>query len=60
MRKAARMKDAGERSDVEAGMAMLLASETGKELVSTPCASTAATATGGVRDRRLYRDAPLR
>jgi alkylation response protein AidB-like acyl-CoA dehydrogenase len=29
-RKAARMKDAGERSDLEAGMAKLLASETGK------------------------------
>src|SRR4051812_30530267 len=32
-RKAARMKDAGERSDLEAGMAKLLASETGKEVV---------------------------
>ena len=30
--KAARMKDAGERSDLEAGMAKLLASETGKEV----------------------------
>src|SRR5687767_14528927 len=29
--KAARMKDAGQRSDLEAGMAKLLASETGKE-----------------------------
>jgi alkylation response protein AidB-like acyl-CoA dehydrogenase len=29
-RKAARMKDAGERSDLEAGMAKLIASETGK------------------------------
>jgi alkylation response protein AidB-like acyl-CoA dehydrogenase len=32
-RKAARMKDAGERSDLEAGMAKLLASETGKKLL---------------------------
>src|SRR6266496_6540649 len=32
-RKAARMKDAGARSDLEAGMAKLLASETGKEVV---------------------------
>ena len=31
--KAARMKDAGERSDLEAGMAKLIASETGKECV---------------------------
>src|ERR1051325_9061434 len=31
--KAARMKDAGERSDLEAGMAKLFASETGKEVV---------------------------
>jgi alkylation response protein AidB-like acyl-CoA dehydrogenase len=32
-RKAARMKDAGERSDLEAGMAKLMASEIGKECV---------------------------
>ena len=44
-RKAARMKDAGERSDLEAGMAKLLASETGKECVEDCSASTAATAT---------------
>ena len=31
--KAARMKDAGQRSDLEAGMAKLFASETGKEVV---------------------------
>ena len=31
--KAARMKDAGERSDIEAGMAKLFASEAGKEVV---------------------------
>ena len=44
-RKAARMKDAGERSDLEAGMAKLLASETGKEVVEERFASTVATAT---------------
>ena len=43
---AARLKDAGERNDVEAGMAKFLASEFGKEVVEqTPSASTAATAT---------------
>ena len=31
--KAARLKDAGQRSDLEAGMAKLFASETGKEVV---------------------------
>ena len=31
--KAARLKDAGERSDLEAGMAKLFASEAGKEVV---------------------------
>src|ERR671918_2927948 len=35
-RKAARLKDAGERSDLEAGMAKLFASETGKEGVGDP------------------------
>src|SRR5919106_313615 len=35
-RKAARLKDAGERSDLEAGMAKLFASETGKEVVEDP------------------------
>ena len=43
--KAARMKDAGERSDIEAGMAKLFASETGKADAEEACASTAATAT---------------
>jgi alkylation response protein AidB-like acyl-CoA dehydrogenase len=32
-RKASRMKDAGERSDLEAGMAKLFASEAGLEVV---------------------------
>ncbi len=58
--KAARMKDAGERSDLEAGMAKLLASETGKEVVEE-CFRIH----GGYgyskeyEIERLYRDAPL-
>ncbi|MFM8527284.1 MAG: acyl-CoA dehydrogenase family protein [bacterium] len=58
--KAARMKDAGERSDLEAGMAKLLASETGKEVVED-CFRIH----GGYgyskeyEIERLYRDAPL-
>jgi alkylation response protein AidB-like acyl-CoA dehydrogenase len=58
--KAARMKDAGERSDVEAGMAKLFASETGKEVVED-----AFRIHGGYgyskeyEIERLYRDAPL-
>ncbi len=59
-RKAARMKDAGERSDLEAGMAKLLASETGKE-----CVGDCFRIHGGYgyskeyEIERLYRDAPL-
>ncbi|HEY1286012.1 MAG TPA: acyl-CoA dehydrogenase family protein [Solirubrobacterales bacterium] len=59
-RKAARLKDAGERSDLEAGMAKLLASETGKE-----CVEEAFRIHGGYgyskeyEIERLYRDAPL-
>ncbi len=58
--KAARMKDAGERSDLEAGMAKLLASETGKE-----CVEQSFRIHGGYgyskeyEIERLYRDAPL-
>jgi alkylation response protein AidB-like acyl-CoA dehydrogenase len=58
--KAARMKDAGTRSDVEAGMAKLFASETGKEVVEE-----AFRIHGGYgyskeyEIERLYRDAPL-
>ena len=58
--KAARMKDAGQRSDVEAGMAKLFASETGKEVVED-----AFRIHGGYgyskeyEIERLYRDAPL-
>jgi alkylation response protein AidB-like acyl-CoA dehydrogenase len=59
-RKAARMKDAGARSDLEAGMAKLMASETGKE-----CVEEAFRIHGGYgyskeyEIERLYRDAPL-
>ncbi len=58
--KAARLKDAGERSDLEAGMAKLLASETGKE-----CVEDCFRIHGGYgyskeyEIERLYRDAPL-
>jgi alkylation response protein AidB-like acyl-CoA dehydrogenase len=58
--KAARMKDAGERSDLEAGMAKLFASETGKE-----CVEESFRIHGGYgyskeyEIERLYRDAPL-
>ncbi len=59
-RKAARLKDAGERSDLEAGMAKLFASETGKE-----CVEECFRIHGGYgyskeyEIERLYRDAPL-
>jgi alkylation response protein AidB-like acyl-CoA dehydrogenase len=58
--RAARMKDAGERSDLEAGMAKLFASEAGKEVVED-----AFRIHGGYgyskeyEIERLYRDAPL-
>jgi alkylation response protein AidB-like acyl-CoA dehydrogenase len=58
--KAARMKDAGERSDLEAGMAKLFASESAKEVVEE-----ALRIHGGYgyskeyEIERLYRDAPL-
>ncbi len=58
--KAARLKDAGERSDLQAGMAKLLASETGKE-----CVEECFRIHGGYgyskeyEIERLYRDAPL-
>ncbi len=59
-RKAAMLKDAGQRSDLEAGMAKLFASETGKEVVED-----AFRIHGGYgyskeyEIERLYRDAPL-
>ncbi len=58
--KAARMKDAGERSDLEAGMAKLFASETGRF-----CAEQSLRIHGGYgyskeyEIERIYRDAPL-
>ncbi len=58
--KAARLKDAGQRSDLEAGMAKLFASEIGKEVVED-----AFRIHGGYgyskeyEIERLYRDAPL-
>jgi alkylation response protein AidB-like acyl-CoA dehydrogenase len=58
--KAARMKDAGQRSDLEAGMAKLYASEAAKEVVDD-----ALRIHGGYgyskeyEIERLYRDAPL-
>src|SRR2546430_17167332 len=58
--RAARLKDAGERSDLEAGMAKLFASETGKEVVED-----AFRIHGGYGYSKedeiesLYRDAPL-
>jgi alkylation response protein AidB-like acyl-CoA dehydrogenase len=59
-RKAARLKDAGVRADLEAGMAKLFASEAGKEVVED-----AFRIHGGYgyskeyEVERLYRDAPL-
>ena len=58
--KAARMKDAGQRSDLEAGMAKLFASEAGRF-----CAEECLRIHGGYgyskeyEIERLYRDAPL-
>src|SRR5439155_19601202 len=57
--RAARLKDAGERSDLEAGMAKLFASETGRL-----CAEECLRIHGGYgyskeyEVERLYRDAP--
>ncbi|HEX3688247.1 MAG TPA: acyl-CoA dehydrogenase family protein [Solirubrobacteraceae bacterium] len=59
-RQAARMKDAGQRSDIEAGMAKLFASETGRL-----CAEECLRIHGGYgyskeyEIERIYRDAPL-
>jgi alkylation response protein AidB-like acyl-CoA dehydrogenase len=58
--KAARMKDAGERSDVEAGMAKLFASETGKEVVEDSFRIHGGYGYSKEYEiERLYRDAPL-
>ena len=60
MLKAARMKDAGERSDLEAGMAKLLASETGKEVVEESFRIHGGYGYSKEYEvERLYRDAPL-
>src|SRR3954454_11019037 len=60
MLKAARMKDAGERSDVEAGMAKLFASETGKEVVEDSFRIHGGYGCSKESEiERLYRDAPL-
>jgi len=59
-RKAARMKDAGERSDLEAGMAKLFASETGKEVVEDSFRIHGGYGYSKEYEiERLYRDAPL-
>jgi alkylation response protein AidB-like acyl-CoA dehydrogenase len=59
-RKAARLKDAGERSDLEAGMAKLLASETGKEVVEDSFRIHGGYGYSKEYEiERLYRDAPL-
>jgi alkylation response protein AidB-like acyl-CoA dehydrogenase len=59
-RKAAAMKDAGERSDLEAGMAKLLASETGKEVVEESFRIHGGYGYSKEYEiERLYRDAPL-
>ncbi len=59
-RKAAKLKDAGERSDLEAGMAKLFASETGKEVVEDSFRIHGGYGYSKEYEiERLYRDAPL-
>ncbi len=59
-RKAAAMKDAGQRSDLEAGMAKLFASETGKEVVEESFRIHGGYGYSKEYEiERLYRDAPL-
>jgi alkylation response protein AidB-like acyl-CoA dehydrogenase len=58
--RAARLKDAGERSDLEAGMAKLFASETGKEVVEDSFRIHGGYGYSKEYEiERLYRDAPL-
>jgi alkylation response protein AidB-like acyl-CoA dehydrogenase len=58
--KAARLKDAGERSDLEAGMAKLFASEIGKEVVEDAFRIHGGYGYSNEYEiERLYRDAPL-
>jgi alkylation response protein AidB-like acyl-CoA dehydrogenase len=60
MLKAACLKDAGQRSDVEAGMAKLFASETGKEVVEDSFRIHGGYGYSKEYEiERLYRDAPL-
>src|SRR3954451_9167056 len=59
-RKAAALKDAGERSDLEPGMAKLFASETGKEVVEDSFRIHGGYGYSKEYEiERLYRDAPL-
>jgi alkylation response protein AidB-like acyl-CoA dehydrogenase len=59
-RKAAALKDAGERSDLEAGMAKLFASEAGKEVVEDSFRIHGGYGYSKEYEiERLYRDAPL-
>jgi alkylation response protein AidB-like acyl-CoA dehydrogenase len=59
-RKACMMKDAGIRSDLEAGMAKLIASETGKEVVEESFRIHGGYGYSKEYEiERLYRDAPL-
>src|ERR1700750_796560 len=58
--KAARLKDAGERSDLEAGMAKLFASEAAKEIVEESLRIHGGYGYSKEYEiERLYRDAPL-
>jgi alkylation response protein AidB-like acyl-CoA dehydrogenase len=58
--RAARLKDAGQRSDLEAGMAKLFASETGKEVVEDSFRIHGGYGYSKEYEiERLYRDAPL-
>ena len=58
--RAARLKDAGDRSDLEAGMAKLFASETGKEVVEDSFRIHGGYGYSKEYEiERLYRDAPL-
>jgi alkylation response protein AidB-like acyl-CoA dehydrogenase len=58
--RAARLKDAGERSDLEAGMAKLFASEIGKEVVEDSFRIHGGYGYSKEYEiERLYRDAPL-
>ncbi|MBJ7347606.1 MAG: acyl-CoA dehydrogenase family protein [Thermoleophilaceae bacterium] len=58
--RAARLKDAGERSDLEAGMAKLYASEAGKEVVEDSFRIHGGYGYSKEYEiERLYRDAPL-